>query len=45
MRGMYRWNLFLKAEKAEDMVSLLREVLGNRRKEKGVLIAVDIDPY
>ena len=45
MRGMYRWNLFLKAEKAEYIVSLLREVMGNRRKEKGILIAVDIDPY
>jgi len=45
MRGMYRWNLFLKAEKTEDIAFLLREVLGNRRKEKGILVAVDIDPF
>ena len=44
MRGMYRWNLFLKTEKAEDIVALLKETLGNRRKEKGILTTVDIDP-
>jgi len=45
MKGMYRWNLFLKSDKVEDIVALLRDVLGNRRREKGVIITVDVDPY
>lgn len=45
MKGMYRWNLFLKADKVEDVVSLLKKVLGNRRREGGIIITVDVDPY
>ncbi len=45
MKGMYRWNLFLKSNKVEDIVSILRKVLGNRRREQGVIITVDVEPY
>lgn len=44
-KGMYRWNLILKSDKVEDIVSLLRNVLGSRRRERGVIITVDVDPY
>jgi len=45
MKGMYRWNLFLKSERAEDITALLKKVLGCRRREAGVIITVDVDPY
>jgi primosomal protein N' (replication factor Y) len=45
MRGMYRWNIFLKAGKIEDAVYLLRKVLGSQRREKGIIITVDVEPY
>ncbi len=44
IRGMYRWHLFLKSDKAENITQLLRKALKNK-KEKGVMITVDIDPY
>lgn len=45
MKGMYRWNLFLKSDKVEDVTSLLKRVLGNRRREGGVIVTVDVEPY
>ncbi len=44
MKDIYRWNLFLKSEKVEHAVALLKKVLGRRRKEGGVIITVDVDP-
>jgi primosomal protein N' (replication factor Y) len=44
MKGLYRWNLFLKAERVEDIIAILKKVIGNRRREKGVLITVDVEP-
>lgn len=45
MKGMYRWSIFLKSGKSEDIVALLRKVLGNRRRQGGVIITIDVDPY
>ena len=45
IKGMYRWNLYLSSDSVEDGTSLLKKVLGNRRKEKGIIIAVDVEPY
>ena len=45
MKGMYRWNLFLKSDKVEKIVFLLKKVLGNKRRVSGIIIGVDIDPY
>ena len=45
MKGMYRWNLFLKSDSAENITALLRKSLGYRRREGGVIITVDVDPY
>ncbi len=45
VRGMYRWNLFLTSDNVENITSLLKKVLKGRKKEKGVMIAVDVEPY
>lgn len=45
IKGMYRWNLFLKSSKVENITSLLGKVLRNRRREGGVIITVDVEPY
>jgi len=44
MKGMYRWNLFLKADKIENITSLLKKVLGNNRRVAGIIVTVDVDP-
>ncbi len=43
MKGMYRWNIFLRSEKAEDIVSILKNAL-SRSKSSGIIITVDVDP-
>jgi len=45
VKGMYRWNLFLKSDKVENATALLKKVIGNRKREGGVLITVDVEPY
>ena len=45
VKGMYRWNLFLKSDKVENITALLKKVLGIRKREGGVLITVDVEPY
>ena len=45
IRGMYRWNLFLKSDKVENITALLKKVLGIRKREGGVIITVDVEPY
>jgi primosomal protein N' (replication factor Y) (superfamily II helicase) len=44
LKGLYRWNLFLKSDKAENITCLLKKVIGNRRREKGIILTVDVDP-
>lgn len=43
MKGMYRWNIFLKSAEIENITGILKKVLENRRAS-GVIITVDIDP-
>jgi len=45
IKGMYRWNLFLKSGEVKDIIDLLKRTLGNRRREAGVIITVDVEPY
>jgi len=45
VKGMYRWNLFLKSDRVENATALLKKVIGNRKREGGVLITVDVEPY
>ncbi len=45
IKGTYRWNLFLKSDKVENITRLLKEVLGIRKKVGGVIITVDVEPY
>ncbi|MFH1479565.1 MAG: primosomal protein N' [Candidatus Omnitrophota bacterium] len=45
MKGQYRWNLFLKSKAVEDIIPLLKKTLSFRKKEKGVAVIVDVDPY
>ena len=44
MKGMYRWGIFLRAESAEDITSILKIALG-KNKTPGIIITVDVDPY
>ena len=43
MKGMYRWNIFLRAERAENITSILKKAL-DKNKSSGIIITVDIDP-
>ena len=43
MKGMYRWNIFLRAETAENITSILKKAL-DKNKSSGIIITVDIDP-
>jgi len=45
IKGLYRWNVFLTSDRVRDITALLNKVLGARRREKGVIITVDVDPY
>jgi primosomal protein N' (replication factor Y) len=45
MKGMYRWNIFLKSAEADNITSLLKKTLGFRKREGAVIISVDIEPY
>ncbi|MBU4311560.1 MAG: primosomal protein N' [Candidatus Omnitrophica bacterium] len=44
MKGTFRWNLFLKSDKVENITGLLRNVLGTRKREGGVIITIDVEP-
>jgi primosomal protein N' (replication factor Y) len=43
MKGMYRWNIFLRSETAENITSILKKAL-NKNKSSGIIITVDVDP-
>ena len=45
VRGTYRWNIFLKSDKIEYSNYLLKKILAGRRREKGAMVTVDVDPY
>lgn len=45
MKGMYRWNIYLKSDESRDMTSLIRKVMKGRNREAGVTVTVDVDPY
>jgi len=44
MKGMYRWNIFLRAENAEDITVILKKTL-RKHKASGIIVTVDVDPY
>lgn len=44
LRGQYRWHTLIKAPVDEDVSSVISPVLSVRKPEKGVNIAVDVDP-
>ncbi|MFA4991720.1 MAG: primosomal protein N' [Candidatus Omnitrophota bacterium] len=44
MKGMYRWNVFLKSEKVETITGILKKVLDGVRGS-GMFVTVDVDPY
>jgi primosomal protein N' (replication factor Y) len=43
MKGMYRWNIFLRSETAENITPILKKVL-KENKTSGIMITVDVDP-
>jgi len=43
MKGTYRWNIFLRARAAEDIIPVLKKVL-DRNRSSGIIITVDVDP-
>ncbi|MCX5688038.1 MAG: hypothetical protein NTV71_05340 [Candidatus Omnitrophica bacterium] len=43
MKGLYRWNIFLRSESAEDITSILKKAL-DKSKSSGIIITVDVDP-
>ena len=44
VRGHYRWNLLLKGDKREELVSTLKNAIKGYRKSAGVIMAIDVDP-
>lgn len=44
MKGMYRWNIFLRSETAENIIAILKKEL-RKNKSSGIIITVDVDPY
>jgi len=43
MKGMYRWNIFLRSESAENITPILKKAL-DRSKSSGIIVTVDVDP-
>ncbi len=44
MRGSFRWSVLLKGENPQRLVKLLREVVQDFKRYKGVPLAIDVDP-
>lgn len=44
VRGNFRWNIILKAKRAEEIYATLRPIFKKFKKPSGVIIAVDVDP-
>jgi primosomal protein N' (replication factor Y) len=43
MKGMYRWNIFLRSENTENITSILKKAL-KENKTSGIITTVDVDP-
>jgi primosomal protein N' (replication factor Y) len=43
MKGMYRWNIFLRSESAENITAILKKAL-KENKMQGIITTVDVDP-
>jgi primosomal protein N' (replication factor Y) len=43
MKGMFRWNIFLRSETVENSTSILKKAL-DKNKSSGIIITVDVDP-
>jgi primosomal protein N' (replication factor Y) len=43
MKGMYRWNIFLRAKNAGDITPIMKDVL-YKNKKSGIIVTVDVDP-
>jgi len=43
MKGLYRWNLFLRSESAESITAILKKAL-DKSKSSGIIMTVDVDP-
>ena len=43
MKGLYRWNIFLRSESVESIISILKKAL-DKSKSFGIIITVDVDP-
>ena len=44
VRGNFRWNVLLKAEETPYLIRLLRRVLKDFKRYKGIQLSVDVDP-
>jgi primosomal protein N' (replication factor Y) len=44
IRGNFRWNILLKADKIEKLVNRLKSVLKNFNRYKGTALSIDVDP-
>ncbi|NQS99737.1 MAG: primosomal protein N' [Candidatus Omnitrophica bacterium] len=44
VRGNFRWSVLLKAKTVPQMVKLLRRVLKDFKRYKGIILTVDVDP-
>lgn len=43
MKGMFRWNIYLRSEKSEDILPILKSAL-KHIKISGIIVTVDVDP-
>ena len=44
IRGNFRWSILLKGKTALTLVTLLRQVLKDFKRYKGIILTVDVDP-
>ena len=44
IRGNFHWNVLLKGRRTQDLVKLLRRVLKDSKRYKGIRLSVDVDP-
>ncbi|MCM8778423.1 MAG: primosomal protein N' [Candidatus Omnitrophica bacterium] len=44
LRGKYNWQIFIKSAKIKNVFNLLEEVLKGKRKFKGSVLTVDVEP-
>ncbi|MBU4140270.1 MAG: primosomal protein N' [Candidatus Omnitrophica bacterium] len=44
IRGNFHWNVLLKGRRTQDLIKLLRRVLKDSKRYKGIRLSVDVDP-